>query len=216
MTEKKALPSDKLTATGIDYLEATLIEKASGLKCLDCDNKNKGNPINVDDFEKVELDQYLEDALFYMELIGITVFNEDATPSNVLINTMDIAARLSFGKRGRTDAINYLRQKEVKLPANKDINYATKQADKKEYWINPGVEQLGKEWMIILNNTITKELLVLRIPARTFHILDSSGEGLFVRTDKPNLVSIILDLETLVEKQSSVDFSPFVEERIRY
>ena len=90
------------------------------------------------------------------------------------------------------------------------------QPDKKKYWINPGVEQLEKEWLIILNNTITKELLVLRVPAKTFHVLDSAGEGLYVRTDKPNLVNIKLDLETLVEKQSSVDFSPLVEERIRY
>ena len=208
--------SDKLTATGIDYLEATLIEKSSCIKSLDCDNKNKGNPINVGDFEKVELDQYLEDALFYMELIGITIFNENATHSNVLINAMDIATRLSLGKRERTAAIDYLRQKKVKLPTNKDINYASKQPDKKEYWINPSIKQLEKEWTLILNNTITRELLVLRIPAKTIHLQDSTGKGLFVRTDKPNLVSIKLDLETLVDKQSSTDFSPFVEERVSY
>lgn len=62
---------DSFTRTDIDYLESVLISKAEKTNKLDCDNKNKGNKPKVDKFRKVQLDQYLEEALFLMELIGI-------------------------------------------------------------------------------------------------------------------------------------------------
>jgi len=66
---------DSFTRTDIDYLESVLINKAEKAQSLDSDNKNKGNNPKVDKFRKVNLDQYLEEALFLMELIGITVFS---------------------------------------------------------------------------------------------------------------------------------------------
>lgn len=65
---------DSFTRTDIDYLESVLIEKAAKTKSLDTDNRNKGNNPKIDKFRKVTLDQYLDEALFLMELIGITVF----------------------------------------------------------------------------------------------------------------------------------------------
>ena len=65
---------DSFTRTDIDYMESVLIQKAESAKSLDSDNKNKGNAPKVDKFRKVALDQYLEEALFLMELIGISVF----------------------------------------------------------------------------------------------------------------------------------------------
>lgn len=66
---------DSFTRTDIDYLESVLIGKAEKAQSLDSDNKNKGNNPKVDKFRKVNLDQYLDEALFLMELIGITVFS---------------------------------------------------------------------------------------------------------------------------------------------
>lgn len=65
---------DSLTHSDIDYLENILIEKAFSIKKLDCDNKKTGNPPKVDVFRKVFLSQYLDEALFLMQLIGITAF----------------------------------------------------------------------------------------------------------------------------------------------
>ena len=67
---------DSFTRTDIDYLESVLIGKAEKAQSLDSDNKNKGNNPKVDKFRKVTLDQYLEEALFLMELIGVTVFSD--------------------------------------------------------------------------------------------------------------------------------------------
>ena len=65
---------DRLNRSDIDFLENVLIEKAFALKKLDSDNKKSGNPPKVDVFRKVFLGQYLEEALFLMQLIGIRVF----------------------------------------------------------------------------------------------------------------------------------------------
>lgn len=65
---------DSFTRTDIDYLESVLINKAEKAQSLDSDNKNRGNDPKVDKFRRVTLDQYLDEALFLMELIGISVF----------------------------------------------------------------------------------------------------------------------------------------------
>lgn len=68
---------DSLNHSDIDYLENVLIGKALAIKKLDCDNKKAGNPPKVDVFRKVFLGQYLDEALFLMQLIGIKVFAEE-------------------------------------------------------------------------------------------------------------------------------------------
>lgn len=65
---------DSLNHSDIDYLENVLIEKAFAIEKLDCDNKKNGNPPKVDIFKKTFLNQYLDEALFLMQLIGIKVF----------------------------------------------------------------------------------------------------------------------------------------------
>jgi len=72
---------DSFTRSDIDYLESVLISKAEKTQSLDSDNKNKGNNPKVDKFRKVNLDQYLDEALFLMELIGITVFGPERKKS---------------------------------------------------------------------------------------------------------------------------------------
>lgn len=66
---------DSFNGSDIDYLESRLIYLADTAGKLDSDNKNKGNPQKVDEFRQAELEQYLEEALFLLELIGIHVFN---------------------------------------------------------------------------------------------------------------------------------------------
>jgi len=79
---------DSLNRADIDYLEYYLIQKAQNSNRLDSENKKKGNMPKVDKFRKPELEQYLEEALFLMELIGITVFSSKRTHSTG--NTMKL------------------------------------------------------------------------------------------------------------------------------
>lgn len=72
---------DSFNASDIDYLEARLIGIAETVGKLNSDNKKRGNPQKVDEFRQAELEQYLEEALFLLELIGVRVFKKDAKKS---------------------------------------------------------------------------------------------------------------------------------------
>ncbi len=70
---------DSFNASDIDYLESRLIGLAETAGKLDSDNRKKGNPQKVDEFRQAELEQYLDEVLFLLELIGIRVFKNDST-----------------------------------------------------------------------------------------------------------------------------------------
>lgn len=122
-----------MTHSDIDYLESVLIDKDFKINKLDCDNKTKGNNPKVSKFQKVVLDQYLDEALFLMQLIGITVFS--TKKNGILINTIDTKTKLALGKRAKTDAIAFLEEKGISL--GKNVTYAVKQPKKDEFWANP-------------------------------------------------------------------------------
>ncbi len=76
---------DSYNASDIDYLESRLIEHAIDAGTLDSDNKKQGNRQKVDEFRQAELEQYLDEALFLLELIGVHVFKriKKLTPERV-------------------------------------------------------------------------------------------------------------------------------------
>lgn len=199
--------ADSFTHTDIDYLESVLINNALKMNRLDCDNKNKENNPKVSKFQKVILDQYLSEALFLMKLIGITVFSEKKKSS--LIDVSDTRMKLALGKRAKADAINYLKTKGI------DVNkptYAKKSQDKNEFWANPQTHLLKEDWWMILNNNETMELIVLFIPANSL----SRDLGLKVRVDKHELLDLNINCNTLIDRKSGIDFSPYIRERVKY
>ncbi len=203
---------DNLTHSDIDYLESVLIDKALQINKLDCENKNKGNKPKVSKFQKVILDQYLEEALFLMQLIGIMVFNDKKGGS--LIKTIDIKTKLSLGKRAKSEAVAYLEEKGIAV--GKKVTYAVKQQDKNEFWANPQKHLLNQDWWLILNNNEEMELIVLNIPGNTISLNTGGSNGLFVRVDKPDLIDLNIHTKTLKDRKSDVDFSPYVVKRIKY
>ena len=208
---------DSLTRSDIDYLEYTLIEKALETKKLDCDNKKKGNPPKVDKFRKVVLQQYLDEALFLMQLIGLNVFSERVAAGtkkkDTLIDTMGLHEKLAVGKNAKKDAVEYLRTHGVSL--GKNVTYAVKQENKDYFWANPNIKFLEKDWDLILNDNDNEELLVLKIPANTFAI-GMEEKGLLVRTDDHSRVDLKLQTETLKDKVSKQNLSKYVVKKIGY
>ena len=81
---------DNFTASDINYIESCLIDSAMKVGKLDSDNKKRGNPRKVDEFRQTELDQYLEEALFILELIGVRVFKPDQSKSQQARNSPGI------------------------------------------------------------------------------------------------------------------------------
>lgn len=213
---------DSLNHADIDYLENVLIDKAFAVDKLDCDNKKKGNPPKVDKFRKVFLGQYLEEALFLMELIGITVFNGEKQKSGaktshgggLKIDTMDTRMQLSLGKRVKGEAVKYLKDKGVDL--GKHISYSVLQSNGIEFWINPRTKMLSKDWHIILNDNLSHELIVLSIPEKKVALKDDGENGLVTRADKPELIDLLIARDTLVDKRSGFDFSAFLLCKVPY
>lgn len=208
---------NRFNHSDIDYLENLLIEKAFGANSLDCDNKKKGNPPKISKFQKVSLDQYLEEALFLMELIGITVFSvkKKVVPtSKGIINTIDVNTKLAIGKRAKKEAIQFLSEQGIYL--GNDVSYAIRQDNKDDCWANPKVELLEKEWYIILNNNVEKELIVLMVPANSFRLRTDGENGLYVRADKPDMVDLRISVYDFRDTRSNMDFSSYVIHRVNY
>ena len=209
---------DSLNRSDIDYLEHVLIEKATKNDRLDCDNRNKGNIPKVDKFRKIVLQQYLDEALFLMDLIGISVFKDgkkrDAKKKeSVLIDTFDTKAKLRLGKRVKKEAIEYVESKGVML--GKNITYAVRQEGKKEFWANPPTSYLSDDWFLILNDTSDMKLLVLKVPARDLSVTTEKTNGLYIRKDR-NAIDLKLSGKTLKDRYSDVEFSKYIIERMDY
>ena len=203
---------DSLNHSDIDYLESVLIEKAFKINRLDCDNKNKGNKPKVSKFQKVVLDQYLDEALFLMQLIGITIFSDKK--SGTLINTIDTKTRLTLGKRAKPEAMAFLQEKGIII--GKKSTYAVKQQDRDEFWANPKKELLDQDWWLVLNNNKAMELVVMEVPARAIGLRHGNKSGLIVRSDKPELLDLNINTFTFRDRKSGVDFSPFVIKHVKY
>ena len=209
---------DSLTHSDIDYLENILIDKAFTIKRLDCDNKKKGNPPKVDKFRKVVLEQYLEEALFLMQLIGINVFSDTVQKNQKTIkphiDVMSVSDKLSLGISSKSEAVAFLKEQRVILQST--ITYATLKPDKDFFWLNPKTSYVTKDWNIVLNDTEKSELIVLYIPADTFIVSSENKKGLVTRSDKPSLIEMRISKNTLYEKKSDTDFSKYVQTRIKY
>ena len=97
---------DSFNASDIDYLESMLIDLATKAGTLDSDNKKQGNPKKVDEFRQAELEQYLDEAIFLLELIGVHVFKEKRAKHNKKNNrTIDIKPLTDCGNVGIKPAL---------------------------------------------------------------------------------------------------------------
>jgi len=208
---------NSLNKAHIDYLESKLISKAANANKLDCDNKKNGNKTNVSRFDEVMLEQYLDEALFLMELIGITVFshatkqgNEGKMPFITSVKNADPAQKEI---RRKSEAKKYLHDAGIEV--NKNWSYASRQDTQNHFWINPKKEMLDTEWTIVLNNQYTGELIVLKVHAHQLQIGDKKTPGIRVRKDKP-LLDLKIDAETFTDTISKTDFSKFIILRQKY
>lgn len=210
---------DSLNRADLDYIESILIAKASSVGRLDCDNKNMGNKQKLSRFREVEMQQYLEEALFLLELIGITVFKEalkkNTTKSgSELITSVVNSTDSQRAIREKKEAIQFLNNSGMSILNN--VNYASRQEKKEEFWINPNIKALEKDWNLILNNQYESEIIVLYIPAGTFVMRSAGKSGLVPRHDQPQKIDLTIDSESLVDKRSKCDFSVYVQHRLKY
>lgn len=210
---------DSLNRADLDYIESILIAKASSVGRLDCENKNMGNKQKLSRFREVEMQQYLEEALFLLELIGITVFKESpkkskAQSGSTLISSVVNSTESQRAIREKKEAIQFL--VDSGLSILKNVNYASRQEKKEEFWINPNIKALESDWNLILNNQYTNEIIVLHIPAGSFVMKNVNSSGLLPRHDQPQKIDLTIDSGNLVDKRSKCNFAPYVMHRLKY
>ena len=214
LTSKK----DELNQSHITYLEATLIQRAIDCGTSDIENKTKGNKHNLDRYEMKLLDQFLDEAYFVLELIGVTVFtkgnNKKQSPKTVLPPIQDSTEKAK-DLRAKGEVSKFLSEQGIKI--NKVYSYAKLQEKKKTFWINPRVELLNENWMIILNNQVMKKIHVLSVPNNTFTYSSKvDGKSLVVRPDKPYYLDLNILEDTFVEKKSKLSFKKYIVKTINY
>ncbi|MBR6658152.1 MAG: GIY-YIG nuclease family protein [Oscillospiraceae bacterium] len=210
---------DSLTRSDIDYIEAFLIEKAEGIGKLDCDNRKAGNKQKLSKFREVEILQYLEEAVFLLELIGVDVFCDKKKIAKKekhsrLINSVKNLTDAEKVIREKKEALSFLKEKQLEILDN--ANYSKRQDNKPEFWLNPSVKALNKDWDIILNDQYKNEIVIIRIPKCTFTIKTDKKDGLLTRHDNPNRLDLSIQADTFEDRRSKFDFSIYIKERIKY
>lgn len=209
--------TDSLNKSDIDYLESVLIEKSVICGTLDSENKNKGNKQKVDKFRKAELDEYLDEALFILELIGVTVFSKAKTKKqNTIIPSIKAIPAEELEIRCKSEVISFLKSNGI-IIKTKYVSYAKLQDKTDCFWNNARAEETGKDWTLVLNNQIKKTIYVLEIPANSFEFSESPESGkICLRKDKQYYMDLNIDAITFIDKKSSIDFSKFIVNKIRY
>lgn len=207
---------DSLNRSDIDYIEANLISKASQIGRLDCDNKNMGNKQKVTKFRAVELEQYLVEALFLLELIGVNVFCEPTAKKtkSKLISSVKNSTKTQKEIREKKEALEFLKDNGVSI--GKNVNYSKRMESRAEFWIEPRRTVIDTDWYMVLNNQFINELIVLHIPENTFSLKAEESEGLVLRRDNTARIELSISVETLVDRTSKCSFKEYEVARIKY
>lgn len=150
------------TKSDIDYLEYVLIQKAFKNGTLDCDNKREEKEPKTNKSDRLSLGQYLEEALFLLKLLDITVFAESGktpfpntpktqkTVQTPKICEKELQAALFEGKGKKPEAMQYLSHKGIAV--SKHTTYAVRQKNYNEFWANPTPAHLSLDWYVLLND----------------------------------------------------------------
>ena len=214
LTSKK----DELNQSHITYLEAALIQKAIDCGTSDIENKTKGNKHNLDKYEMKLLEQFLDEAYFVLELIGVTVFVKETSKkvshSSVLPPIKD-STKEQRELRAKGEVKVFLESSKVKL--SKFFSYAKLQEKKKVFWINPDINLIKTHWMLVLNNQVERKIYILEVPANTFKCSLNKDNGVLrIRQDKPMYLDININYKTFVDIGSKVSFKEYIVDTIKY
>ena len=178
-----------------------------------------GNESNTDKVQAIiSLDQFLDEAYFVLELIGVNVFTKTSSKrSNVktVLPPIPNSSPNEIELRAKAEVKAFLLEKKVEL--NKFYSYAKLQEKKKLFWINPDKRLLKEDWMIVLNNQVDRVLHILKVPANTFDCsLNHKTNTLRIRPDKPVYIDLNIHCEKFIDVGSKLSFKEYLVSSIKY
>ena len=162
------------------------------------------------------LDQFLDEAYFVLELIGVTVFIKDSSKKKYSV-LPPIPSKTDEEKELWVKSETFAFLKEQGIIVDRKASYAKLQEKKKSFWINPKTEFLKENWTIVLNNQVTKTLYVLKVPKNSFVCsLKNDGHSLVVRKDKPYYIDLNIDCISFIDTRSKLSFVDYIVHTIKY
>lgn len=168
----------------------------------------------LDTFQKVTIEQFATAAIELLAYCGISLLtNEFLQDAKSQVRVINGKAGTFLEKSRRKEAKDYLIAQGLTI--YDCYNYAAMRDANGEYWINANVENITRNWTLIFNDPDHTELIIAEIPAYSLRLGDKNKPGLTLRKDK-NCIDIAIDSGSFIDKNSGVDFSPFLTSRVRY
>ncbi|MCQ2515465.1 MAG: GIY-YIG nuclease family protein [Saccharofermentans sp.] len=200
---------NKFNSSDIDYLESVLINKAHSNHSLDTENKKAGNKHNIERGDQISLDSYIEEAMFLLDFIGVGVFGnfkKDDSKQRIQLVSQNVLNLVQ-----RSNAIKFLQENKY---IGKEYSYAKRDNKYNIFAIDPQFTKLDQDWILVLNDIFSYRFILLSIPQGSFTTEDK--DKFRHRKDDYNKLTMKINGETLIEKNSGFDFSKYVKEIIPY
>ena len=96
---------------------------------------------------------------------------------------------------------------------NRNVTFASKNKSAYNYWANPYFFALNKDWYLILNDWVKRELYLFLIPAGSIHPQRMVARG--DMQDKIDLQFAYND-PTFTDNRSKISFAPYMIKKIQY
>lgn len=209
---------DSLDKSDIDYLESVFIEISSKIGTLDSENKNKGNKRKIDKFRQATLDEYIDEALFILRLIGIDALDENLDKKkteHTTIKTIPLITEEEKIARTKSEVIKFVENNGYHF--NGYVSYASLQISKGIFWNNASTAKCSEEWDLVLNDQVNRLIYIMHFPRNSLKASLTKKEGcLIIRKDRPQYLDINIENKSFIEIRSKVDLSGYIVNRIKY
>ena len=126
----------------------------------------------------------------------------------------DVFSKLQAGGRGKDKIVKPLFD-EWKIEYDEVLNFSKYTVSSKYYWLEPSKDVLSKDWTVVLFNTDTLMMTVMRIPKDTLTV--ESGEGFKIRNDSSKQGVLKLEFldNSFIEKHSKINFTEYITNVIK-
>lgn len=108
----------------------------------------------------------------------------------------------------------FLESQGIKLIGS--VNLEDNLHGEEEFQLKISTSLLTSDSSLIFNDHVTKELIVISIPANTFSVKSNGVGDLLVFDDDPEFLDLNINAKTLKDRKTGTDFSPCLVARIPY
>lgn len=144
---------NQLDPTMLARCESILIDKSQSLNNLKCNNKKNGDLAYVNSFQESEANEFIEEAIILMNVVGIHIFEDD--------NSI-LRRKLSEGTRRVNEAIELLRTQGVII--SQEYHYCSNASDHTMFAVDVDTRKNEFSWQLIVNNVVERNIYVFNIP----------------------------------------------------